>query len=153
VAGTIQKIDGVYQRREHAKTKHSRHVLCLPSELIADLHLHRTRQLEERLLAGSEWKDWGLIFCRQDGRPLEGTWVTKHLQALLAKAGVDRQRFHDLRHDAASLMHANGDDLRTIMANLGHSTIATTANIYTHVTQETQRRSAERMGALLARRA
>jgi integrase len=29
-AGTLQKIDGAYQRREHAKTKHSRRVLCLP---------------------------------------------------------------------------------------------------------------------------
>jgi integrase len=83
---------------------------------------------------------------------LEGTWVTKHLPKLLANAGIDRQRFHDLRHDAASLRHATGDDLRTVMANLGHSTIATTANIYTRVTQETQRRSADRMGQLLARR-
>jgi hypothetical protein len=75
------------------------------------------------------------------------------LQKLLAAADIDRQRFHDLRHDAASLMHANRDDLRTIMANLGHSTIATIANFDTHVTQATQRRSAERMGELLARRA
>lgn len=152
VSGTLQKIGGVFERREHSKTKHSRRVLCLSAELISDLHAHRSRQLQERLLAGAEWQDWGLVFTRQDGRPLEGTWVTKHLQLLLTKAGLDRQRFHDLRHDAASLMHANGDDLRTIMANLGHSTIATTANIYTHVTQETQRRSAQRMGALLARR-
>jgi hypothetical protein len=66
--------------------------------------------------------------------------------------GAARQRFHDLRNDAAPLMHANGDDHRTIMANLGHSTIWTTAHICAHVAEETQRLSADRMGVLLARR-
>ena len=42
-------------------------------------------------------------------------------------------RFHDLRHSAASLLLAQGVQLRAIMELLGHSTIALTANTYSHV--------------------
>ena len=41
-------------------------------------------------------------------------------------------RFHDLRHSCASLLYAKEVDLKSIQEWLGHSTINTTANIYTH---------------------
>jgi site-specific recombinase XerD len=42
-------------------------------------------------------------------------------------------RFHDLRHAAATLMLASGIDLKVVSELLGHSTIATTANVYAGV--------------------
>ena len=46
---------------------------------------------------------------------------------------MPRIRFHDLRHTCASLLFAQGVSLKEIQAWLGHSTIGTTANIYTHL--------------------
>jgi integrase len=59
-------------------------------------------------------------------------------------------RFHDLRHSAATLMIESGMDLATVADLLGHSTIATTVNVYGHLTarhkEEAMRRFSEAVG-------
>ena len=42
-------------------------------------------------------------------------------------------RFHDLRHSCASFLLANGFNLKDAQEWLGHSDIATTANVYAHL--------------------
>lgn len=42
-------------------------------------------------------------------------------------------RFHDLRHRAATVLHAVTVDLKVVSELLGHSIVAITADIYTHV--------------------
>ncbi|MFF2630666.1 tyrosine-type recombinase/integrase [Kitasatospora griseola] len=50
---------------------------------------------------------------------------------------------HDLRHGAASLALTGGCDLKVIQAQLGHSTIVTTADTYTSVLPQTAHDGAE----------
>ena len=57
-------------------------------------------------------------------------------------------RFHDLRHSAASLLLAQGVQLRAIMELLGHSTIALIANTYSHVMPSMMQEMADKMVAL-----
>ena len=59
--------------------------------------------------------------------------VTYWFQDTLSEAKLPRQRFHDLRHAAASFMLAEGVSLHVVMEVLGHSEISTTANICGHV--------------------
>ena len=54
-------------------------------------------------------------------------------EAILNKAGLPQIRFHDLRHTYASLSILAGVDLKTLQACMGHSSIAVTANIYSHL--------------------
>ncbi len=54
-------------------------------------------------------------------------------EAILDKAGLRQIRFHDLRHTYASLCVAAGVDIKTLQACMGHSSIAVTANIYSHL--------------------
>lgn len=63
-------------------------------------------------------------------------------QKLLQKNGLKRIRFHDLRHSCASLLYAHGVSLKDIQEWLGHSTISTTANIYTHLDYSSKETSA-----------
>ena len=59
--------------------------------------------------------------------------ITEAFPKLLERNGLRRIRFHDLRHSCASLLYANGVPLKDIQEWLGHSDIATTSNIYTHL--------------------
>ena len=86
------------------------------------------------------------------GSPLDGGNVTKGFQRLLGRAGLPHQRFHDLRHAAATLMLAQGVAPRTIMETLGHSQISTTLDLYAHVVPSLQRDAADLMDAVLAAR-
>ena len=111
---------------------------------------HRRRQLEQQLRAGPAWSgEWGLVFASDTGRPLSGSDVTHRFQTILARTGMRRQRFHDLRHCAATFMLVQGVPLRVVQEVLGHANITVTANTYTHVLPELQRDAADRMGALL----
>jgi integrase len=151
VRKTLQRIAGEFVLLE-PKTARSRRTIALPSVAVRALRTHRARQMEERLMAGSMWEDeWDLVFTTATGRPLHGTNVTRAFQQLLASAGLRRQRFHDLRHSCASLLLAQGVHPRVVMETLGHSQIALTMNIYSHVLPELQREAAARMDELLAR--
>jgi integrase len=57
---------------------------------------------------------------------------------LLREAGLLKVRFHDLRHSAATIMAVARVDLKTIQERLGHSTIAITADIYSHTLPKMQ---------------
>jgi integrase len=76
--------------------------------------------------------------------------VTHRFQRSLARAGMPRMRFHDLRHGAASLLLAQCVHPRVVMEQLGHSQISLTMNTYSHVAPALQREAARRLGAALA---
>ena len=101
---------------------------------------------------GAAWKGekWNLVFCTETGEPLSGSVLTHNFQALLASLNLPRQRFHDLRHAAATFMLAQGVDFRVVMEVLGHSQIATTANTYAHVRLEATRLAVGSVGELLS---
>ena len=72
------------------------------------------------------------MFTSTVGTPLNTSNVAKRLNALLTEAGLPRQRFHDLRLCAASLLLAGGLARRTIMGILGHSQIILSMNTFAH---------------------
>jgi integrase len=58
-------------------------------------------------------------------------------------------RFHDLRHASASLLLANGVDVKTVQSRLGHSAAAITMDIYAHALDRGQQIAADKMQAIL----
>jgi integrase len=61
-----------------------------------------------------------------------------------------RIRFHDLRHTAATLMLSRGVHPKVASEMLGHSTIAITLDLYSHVTPTIQREAADAVDAVLS---
>lgn len=118
--------------------------MYLPASLLASLKAHRKAQNEARLLAGDHWTDTGLVFTRPDGRGIDskGDWLLWH--ALLDKAGVTHRRLYDARHSAATLLLAQGVEMRVAMALLGHSQLSVTMK-YQHAVDELKADAARRI--------
>jgi len=68
---------------------------------------------------------------------------------MLKSKGLKNVRFHDLRHSCASLMLTSGIALKTASQILGHSSIGITADLYTHVLEETKKDVAKQVGKTL----
>ena len=81
----------------------------------------------------------------KEDMPRNPTAVRKILDRTLEKAGCKHIRFHDLRHTFATTALANGMDIKTLSAIIGHNSAETTLNIYTHITDEMQRTAADKI--------
>jgi len=114
------------------------------------LREHRKRQAQEQLLVGGEWRDLGLVFSTEFGDFLSPTTLRLALRRTLMRAGLPTIRFHDLRHSAATLMLSRGVHPKMASEMLGHSTIAITLDLYSHVTANMQRQAADAIDAALA---
>ncbi|HEU5343152.1 MAG TPA: site-specific integrase [Ktedonobacterales bacterium] len=136
------------------KTQHSRRSVMLTPLAIEALRAHRARQVAERLAVADVWADRDLVFCDTLGGFLSPEYISRHaFPRLIARAGVPRRRFHDLRHSCATLLLKAGVPLKVVSEMLGHTTIAITADVYGHVTAEMQRDAARAMEAILTTRA
>ncbi len=152
VRGNLQRIERQLTISA-PKTDSSRRHVALTGLSVDSLRRHRARQAEERLAMGPLWEDHNLVFCRENGRPIDGTGMLRGgFYPLLARAGLPKVRFHDLRHSTATLLMSLGIDLKIISEILGHSSVRITGDVYTHVSLEMQRPAAQAMDTLLRRR-
>lgn len=94
-----------------------------------------------------------LVELRKKIRIMRPNYLTEYFPKYIAKHGMPKMRFHDLRHSCASLLLANGVPLKQIQEWLGHSDFSTTANIYAHLDYRSKISSAQAMeqGMLLPR--
>jgi integrase len=67
---------------------------------------------------------------------------------LLAWVGLP-VHFHSLRHTHATQLLAAGAHPRTMMERLGHSSVAFTLDVYSHVTERLRDDAAEKIDAVL----
>ena len=114
------------------KTRKSRRVLKLPTKAAQALRADHARQAAERLAAGQAWQS-DLVFCREDGTPLDRWQVRKEFQkitrdARLGPAWTPRE----LRHSFVSILSAHDVRLEDISDLVGHSSTPVTETVYRH---------------------
>lgn len=119
----LQRIDRQL-RLVPPKTAKSRGTLVMPPLIVEALREHEKRQVAERIWAGSEWQQTGLVFSNRMGGPTQARHVIEEFRKALAAAAMRRIRFHDLRHSCATLLLVQGVSPRVVMEVLGHSEIA-----------------------------
>lgn len=149
VVNTLQRITGHGLVEGQPKTVRSRRSIALAVDAVDLLHSIRGRQIEQQLKLGDLWRHMGYVFTQVDGSPVIPDQVTQDFARLVRKARLPYLTLHGLRHAFATLSLTAGVDLKTTSEMLGHSSIAITADIYSHVLPQMQKAAAEAVGQLL----
>lgn len=134
-------------RFKDTKTSQNR-AITLPAFAVEDLRRLKREQAEELLALGIRQTGETLACCRADGQPLQPRSVTHQFMLLRNQMGdLPRVRFHDTRHSHATQLLADGVHPKVAQERLGHSTITTTMDLYSHVTETMQADAAARLDA------
>ena len=114
------------------KTEASRRTLGLPEFVMVELKKHSALQAAAQLKA-DDWEDLNLIFPNNHGGLQVPNTLSKAFARIANDAKLTGVTFHKLRHDHASRLVIEGIHLKKVQAQLGHSSITTTMDIYSHL--------------------
>jgi integrase len=148
VRRALQRTEGRLQFVQ-PKTYRSARAVPLSALTLKALERQRVAQAKERLAAGELWQAHDLVFASTIGTPLEPRNVNRVFYDRRADAGLPWLRLHDLRHAFATFLIDQGEELRTVMELLGHSTIRLTADTYGHVLAERARKATSAIDRIL----
>lgn len=136
-------------RLKPPKTKRSRRVVTLPSVTIEALRRHKADQAALRLKLGMGKDKAAYVCARWDGELRSPRALTKEFARLIATLDLPTISFHGLRHSHATHLLRAGVHPKVAQERLGHSTIATTMDLYSHVTATMQEDAASRVDVAL----
>jgi integrase len=131
------------------KTKSSERTIDLLSLTVEALRKHEIEQKKARLAAGIAWTDEGLVFPAPNGSKWKPSNFTLSWIERVRRVGFTGLRFHDLRHTHATQWLRDGENPTVVSKRLGHSSVATTMNIYSHVLPGDEKQAANRHDAKL----
>ena len=136
---------------EEMKNKSSRRTLPIPDPVYEMLCEEREKQdLYRRMFKGSYNRKFDDYICvDQLGELLRPNRVTQRFSDLIERYDLRKIRFHDLRHTFASILINQDVPLLNVSAFLGHSDLATTANIYSHVDASSKQASLNTISSLV----
>jgi integrase len=129
--------DGKYEYHE-PKTAHSRRLVEMTPKLAAFLKGYRQGREALWWQLGNELALDDLVFTNPSGNPICSSSLDRESGRILSKAGLKNVRFQDLRHTFASLMLLRGAKPKVISEALGHSSVAFTMDVYSHILQGMQ---------------
>lgn len=126
------------------KTRASRRTLPLPSGVLRYLKELRRRQCDNYTAHRDKYsREYLKYICVDDmGLIVKPDDLSVGFGRIMAEMNF-RCRFHDLRHTCASLLVQHGVELKSVSVWLGHSSIAVTSDIYTHLTYREKLKVAE----------
>lgn len=126
------------------KTKESDRSVWLPQIVIEKVLAHQRLQSQERKTTAG-WVENGMVFTTPKGTFLESRNMLRDFYRIRDGAHLPRIRFHDLRHSTATILKMAGVPDQAIQNMLGHASVRTTQEIYTHLTLDGQKQAATKM--------
>lgn len=130
------------------KTEASRRTVDLDPTTVSLLREWRTRQLEDRLRAGTAWKSGDWVFTDEIGAPVNPDSTSRRFDALVADADLPKIKLRQLRHSHATALLSAGVHPKVVQERLGHSSIKVTLDIYSAVLPNMQRHAVERLSEM-----
>jgi integrase len=167
---SLQYIPGQGTFNKAPKNESSERVISLPGIVLSILKEYKKAQSELRLKCGDAWNNTGYVFTRADGQPVHPYWATKWFKDYIAHINTEimndpvmpaeekeklllpNHNFHTTRHTNATLLIAEGVNIRTVANLLGHSVPSTTINIYSHSLRSAEKEAANRLEGRLSKK-
>lgn len=140
---------GVYEST--TKTGNVRY-LVLPKETILLLKQHKMEQLRLQIANGDRWMHTGYVFTQDNGDRMNPDSITAWLGEFSQRHNLPHINPHAFRHTVASVLLANGTDIVTVAAQLGHASASTTENFYAHIIEENKAKATECIADVLLRK-
>lgn len=151
VTQTRQRITGHGVMVGQPKTAKSRRVIALSPDCVDLLRSVRGAQLLQKATYGPVWQDSGYVFVNAYGQPIEPSEATEDFHNLVKKASLPPLTLHGLRHAHATLLLTAGVHAKVVSERLGHSNVAITLDVYSHVLPHVQEDAANKIDAQLRR--
>lgn len=133
----LYKRRGVCQFKE-PKTAHSRRRIAMTPKLALFLREYKADRESLYWQLGQPLSLDSLVFGNPEGKPLDPSILSHEFARIAKKAGLENVRFHDLWHTFASLMFFRGAKPKVISEALGHSSVAFTMDVYSHIIEGMQ---------------
>ena len=139
---------GIYT--DTTKTRSSKRVSKMPEIIMDLLRRFRTEQTIEARRLGTKWVENDRLFTKWNGEPMNPQTPFEWLKGYCGRVGVPFKNIHSLRHLHASLLIFEGVDVVAVSADMGHSVVGTTLNLYSHMFQEAKARNCEAISNALS---
>jgi integrase len=123
--------------------------LPLSPATVALLRSVKASQEGERLRGASIWVETGLVFTMERGTAVDPRNALRAISTTAKALGMSGVGPHTLRHSFATHMLAAGVPLHTVLALLGHSSVAVTGDVYGHASTEGARSAVQRLSAAM----
>jgi integrase len=131
------------------KTAKGRRMIALSPSLALVLKGHKEKQSLERIMVGAKLKETDLVFGTPEGKPLLPDAISNAWVRIIKRAGLSHFRLQDARHTDASLLLKQGAHPKVVQERLGHATISTTLDLYSHIAPGLQEKAAAGFDELL----
>lgn len=135
---------------EQTKSRASKRDLFMPGALKAYLQKLWEKHEADRKLTGRKYSEDEHLCQWPDGTTYKPNYVSRRFEKVLKHNKLPKIRFHDLRHTAGSMLVNSGHTIKQVQEFLGHEKASTTLDIYTHVSLEGKKNTAQVLDELLA---
>lgn len=124
-------------------------VIALDAATVAALRKWQAFQIRELGTIGFEVKPDTPVFCNAKGDYINVSNFSRWWRKFTTANGFEGLKFHELRHTQATLLLAQGVDVKTVQNRMGHANASITLNWYAHAVPENDRAAADMLGKLL----
>jgi len=123
------------------KNETSKRKISVNDTLLSLLKSYKEDQQKKGFICG----DNNRLFITWNGKPMPPHTISKWFPEFIEANKLPKLNFHGLRHTSATFLISKGMDIETVAGRLGHSTSATTQNIYSHFLESKDKKAARLM--------
>jgi len=131
------------------KTKTSYRTINIDDDTLNMLKEHKKQQEIDKFKIGPDYEDLDLVCSVTSGGVMKPTYLNTVFKRTCKKSKVKEISFHGLRHTHATLLLADGVHPKIVQERLGHRSIETTLDTYSHVVPGIQEIAATSIGKSL----